>query len=98
MLFGVCCLVVIDVSCSGACIATGSSERAYCEGAAGSGALGSLGTPDGTVSFVGGATSCVRFCCPWVNGVVVTGAVSNVNPCEPGVGKPVVLRFVIGLV
>ena len=50
---GVCCPVVMDVSCARANIATTIVE-VCCTGAAGSGAIDSIGTPGVTFAFVGG--------------------------------------------
>ena len=76
----------------------GDTARAFCEGAAGSGALGCADVPGGAVAFEGGAKSGVRISCSWGTGIVVTTIVNSDNPCEPGIGKMSFLGFVLSLI
>ena len=45
-----------------------------------------------------GVTSFVIFSCAWGTLVVITCTVSGSNPCGPGVGDTIVLRFALGLI
>ena len=89
--------MVIGAPCAGGGILTAGSARARCEGATSRGTLGCASAPDMKVSCAGGATSFVRFTCPWDISVVVTSSVSGDNPCGLGVADTIVLKVVQGL-
>ena len=90
--------MVMGTPCEVVGILTGELARTCCTGAVGSGALGFDDTPVSAVAFVGGATSFVRFDCPWGTSVEVTDSVSGANPCKPAVGEKIVLGFTLGLI
>ena len=77
---------------------TSGIANACCEGSTYSGALVCADAPGSTVILTGGATSFFSFACSCVAGIVVTGTVSDANPCEPSAGENIVLGFALDLI
>ena len=90
--------MVMDVPCSGGDILTSVTVRVCCAGATGSDELCCADAPGSKVVFVGGAIIFVRLSCHWGTFFVVTGTVSGTNPCEPGAGETISLRFALWLI